>query len=60
MSGPPPDAEPTRSVSPEPGMALLLRQDAWHRGDPVTSGVKYLLRTDVRLPVVAPARLDEL
>ena len=46
MSGPPPDAVPTRSVAPEPGKALLLRQDAWHRGDPVTSGVKYLLRTD--------------
>ena len=47
MSGPPLDAVPTLSVAPEPGKALLLRQDAWHRGDPVTSGMKYLMRTDV-------------
>lgn len=50
MSGPPPDAVPTRSVVPEPGKALLIRQDAWHRGDRVTSGVKYLMRTDISLP----------
>ena len=58
MSGPPPDAVPTRSVAPEPGKALLIRQDAWHRGDPVTSGVKYLMRTDVYHDVAA-VRSDE-
>jgi hypothetical protein len=47
MSGPPPDGVAVHSVVPVPGKAVLLRQDAWHCGDLVTSGVKYLLRTDV-------------
>ncbi len=52
MSGPPPDAVPTRSVVPEVGKALVLRQDAWHRGDEVlpSGAVKYLLRTDAFVP----------
>ena len=47
MSGPPPDAVVMHSVVPEVGKAVLLRQDVWHRGDTVTSGIKYVLRSDV-------------
>lgn len=56
MSGPPPDGAPVRSVAPEAGKALVLRQDAWHRGDEVPEGAaKYLLRGDAFVP---PARLS--
>lgn len=34
-------------VVPTKGGALVLRQDAFHAGTPVTRGTKYLLRTDV-------------
>jgi 2OG-Fe(II) oxygenase superfamily len=35
------------SVVPKTGLAVVLRQDAFHAGAPVASGIKYLLRTDV-------------
>jgi hypothetical protein len=41
------DGVAVHSIVPGPGKAVLLRQDTWHSGDLVTSGVKYLLRTDV-------------
>jgi hypothetical protein len=34
-------------VTPEKGMALLFHHPLRHRGDPVTAGRKYVLRTDV-------------
>lgn len=34
-------------VRPEKGMALLFHHPIMHRGDPVTKGRKYVLRTDV-------------
>jgi hypothetical protein len=34
-------------IRPELGMALLFRHELEHAGEAVTSGVKYLLRTDV-------------
>lgn len=34
-------------VDPVPGMALLFRHERWHEGLPVTSGKKYVLRTDI-------------
>lgn len=37
----------TLTVRPELGMALLFVHDQWHEGVPVSSGVKYVLRTDV-------------
>lgn len=36
-----------RSVSPEAGAALFFRHEWWHEGRAVTSGRKYVLRTDV-------------
>jgi len=49
------DYEPSESglkkyelaVRPALGMALLFRHARWHEGTPVTSGTKYVLRTDV-------------
>ena len=34
-------------VTPKKGMALLFHHPIMHRGDPVTEGRKYVLRTDV-------------
>ena len=34
-------------IHPEKGMALLFHHPIPHRGDPVTKGRKYVLRTDV-------------
>jgi hypothetical protein len=34
-------------ITPEKGMALLFHHPILHRGDPVTAGRKYVLRTDV-------------
>lgn len=34
-------------ITPEQGMALLFHHPIMHRGDPVTRGRKYVLRTDV-------------
>lgn len=36
-----------RSVRPETGMALLFQHHLLHEGCPVTSGVKYALRSDI-------------
>jgi hypothetical protein len=35
------------SVQPDPGTAAIFDRDIYHCGDRVTSGVKYLFRTDV-------------
>ncbi|WP_037254223.1 2OG-Fe(II) oxygenase [Roseobacter sp. SK209-2-6] len=35
------------TIAPEPGKALLFHHPISHRGDPVLSGTKYVLRTDV-------------
>jgi hypothetical protein len=34
-------------ITPRKGMALLFHHPIWHRGDFVTAGRKYVLRTDV-------------
>ena len=34
-------------VTPKTGIALLFHHPILHRGDPVTAGRKYVLRTDV-------------
>jgi GABA(A) receptor-associated protein len=39
--------DPNRVCRPETGALLVLRQDAWHRGNTVRRGVKYLIRGDV-------------
>ncbi|MFO0795886.1 MAG: 2OG-Fe(II) oxygenase [Gemmataceae bacterium] len=41
------DDDPVVSVVPEPGMALVFAHRILHRGAPVESGRKYVLRTDV-------------
>lgn len=35
------------AVVPETGLALIFRHELWHEGAEVTSGRKYVLRTDV-------------
>ena len=35
------------SVTPQPGMALIFDHIQLHKGAPVTSGRKYVIRTDV-------------
>jgi hypothetical protein len=35
------------TVTPQTGDALLFLHDTWHEGTAVTSGVKYVLRSDV-------------
>ena len=45
------------SIKPETGTALLFFHQIEHAGAPVTTGVKYVLRTDVmyrRRPVIVP------
>ncbi len=42
-----PDGSASDTVVPTAGSALVLQQDAYHCGEPVTRGVKYLLRTDL-------------
>ncbi len=39
--------EPPVSISPETGMALFFQHPLIHEGSVVTTGVKYVLRTDV-------------
>jgi predicted 2-oxoglutarate/Fe(II)-dependent dioxygenase YbiX len=34
-------------VRPQAGALLLFRHRLMHRGDPVTAGVKYAIRSDV-------------
>jgi predicted 2-oxoglutarate/Fe(II)-dependent dioxygenase YbiX len=41
------DADPVTRVVPEAGMALVFAHRILHRGAPVTSGRKYVLRSDV-------------
>ncbi|MGJ4945374.1 2OG-Fe(II) oxygenase [Bradyrhizobium sp. HKCCYLS1011] len=40
-------------ITPEKGMALLFHHPIMHRGDPVTKGRKYVLRSDVMYRRVA-------
>jgi WD40 repeat protein len=35
------------SVRPETGLAIVFDHDLWHDGEPVTAGVKHVMRTDV-------------
>jgi predicted 2-oxoglutarate/Fe(II)-dependent dioxygenase YbiX len=35
------------NVKPRPGLALLFQHELWHEGAAVTTGRKYVLRTDV-------------
>jgi predicted 2-oxoglutarate/Fe(II)-dependent dioxygenase YbiX len=41
------NAPPALSVTPRTGALLLFRHRLLHRGDPVTAGVKYAIRSDV-------------
>ena len=41
------DTDPVTAVVPEAGMALVFTHAILHRGAPVTSGRKYVLRSDV-------------
>jgi len=41
------DDDPIVTVVPEKGMALVFTHNVLHRGAPVTSGRKYVLRSDV-------------
>jgi len=34
-------------ITPVKGMVLVFHHPIWHRGDPVTAGRNYVLRTDV-------------
>jgi predicted 2-oxoglutarate/Fe(II)-dependent dioxygenase YbiX len=34
-------------IKPQQGMALIFRHDLEHAGNPVTEGIKYVLRTDI-------------
>lgn len=38
---------PTEVLVPQCGMAAVFDHDLWHDGEPVVSGTKYVLRTDV-------------
>jgi hypothetical protein len=40
-------------ITPAKGMGLLFHHPILHRGDPVTTGRKYVLRTDVMYRRVA-------
>jgi hypothetical protein len=40
-------------ITPAKGMGLLFHHPILHRGDPVTTGHKYVLRTDVMYRRVA-------
>ncbi|WP_315705976.1 MULTISPECIES: hypothetical protein [unclassified Bradyrhizobium] len=40
-------ASTSNVITPEQGMALLFHHPIMHRGDPVTRGRKYVLRSDV-------------
>ncbi|MDR3715129.1 MAG: 2OG-Fe(II) oxygenase [Puia sp.] len=42
------------TVNPRTGTALIFRHDLEHRGSEVTSGVKYILRTDIMFSLQAP------
>ena len=41
------DDQVVRSVPPETGTGIVFDHALWHDGQPVTNGVKYVLRTDV-------------
>jgi WD40 repeat protein/predicted 2-oxoglutarate/Fe(II)-dependent dioxygenase YbiX len=53
-----PGAAPLGEVRPEAGAAIVFDHALWHDGEPVTSGTKYVMRTDVMYrrdsPPVAP------
>ncbi len=43
------------AVEPARGDALVFDHDFWHDGEPVTAGVKHVLRTDVLYRALAPS-----
>lgn len=49
--------KPAFRVDPRVGDAVLFTHDAWHQGEPVVSGHKLILRTDVMFERVAPEPL---
>ena len=49
------DTHPDYGVIPHAGKAILFDHAWWHDGAPVTSGTKYVMRTDVMFATVDPA-----
>ncbi|MBL4843991.1 MAG: 2OG-Fe(II) oxygenase, partial [Planctomycetes bacterium] len=43
------------SIRPEQGTVIVFGHDLWHDGQPVPSGTKYVLRSDVLYERIAPA-----
>ncbi len=41
-------------IIPETGMAIILPQDVFHSGEPITSGTKYILRSDILIKDTPP------
>ena len=52
-----PDAERTKwTAQPKTGMALVFRHPLLHKGDRVTAGSKYVVRTDIMYRPVKDSR----
>lgn len=63
-AGPASDAPPVARVAPRAGSLIVFDHRLWHAGERVTSGVKYILRSDVLYraadepPCVAPRAFE--
>ncbi len=47
------------AIAPRTGTAIVFDHRAWHDGEPVTRGIKHVLRTDVMYRRVEPRSADE-
>ena len=45
---------PTQAITPVTGTLACFPHDLWHDGEPVTGGVKYVLRSDVMFDPIDP------
>lgn len=52
------DSELLGSVKPEAGTLIVFDHALWHDGEAVSSGTKYVMRTDVLYTRESPARTD--
>lgn len=52
-------AELVRAIAPRAGTAIVFDHREWHDGEPVTRGIKHILRTDVMYRRVGEIAADE-